>query len=101
MELQLKLRPMATEIRISTRYKLYWAVWHSLRKLFANTDIRVVAEAKTGAEAMKLATKHKPDVVLLDVCMDGLEAIEKIRRGSRETKVVMFSNHDNPVFGTR
>jgi len=79
-------------------------VRHGLRSLLADTDVRIVAEAKSAAEAVRLAIKHKPDVVLLDVRMDGndgLAVIEKIRRGSRQTKVVMFSNHDNPVYIAR
>src|SRR3990172_9110180 len=49
-----------------------------LASLFAGSDIKIVAEAANGAEAVKLAIKHKPDVALLDIRMpdsDGLEAL--------------------------
>jgi DNA-binding NarL/FixJ family response regulator len=42
---------------------------------------RVVAEAATGAEAIRLAREHSPDIVLLDVrmpVMDGLDAVGPI-----------------------
>lgn len=41
-----------------------------------------VIEAKNGAEAVDLAAKHKPDVILMDLAMplmDGVEATEAIR----------------------
>ena len=54
-----------------------------LMSMFAGTDIKIVAEASTGGDAVKMAVKHKPDVILLDIRMpdsDGLEALEKIHR---------------------
>ena len=46
------------------------------------TDIEVVAEAKNGLDALELARKTKPDVVLLDMVMpkqDGLTTIPKLK----------------------
>ena len=54
-----------------------------LASLLAGSEIKIVAEAANGAEAVKMAVKHKPDVVLLDIRMpdsDGLEALDKIHR---------------------
>ena len=51
--------------------------------LLTGSDIKIVGEAANGAEAVKLALEHKPDVVLLDIRMpdsDGLEALDKIHR---------------------
>ncbi len=59
--------------------------------------IRVVGEAADGAEAVRLAADHSPDVVVLDLSMpvlDGLEAIPAIKRHSDRTKVVVLSAHD-------
>jgi DNA-binding NarL/FixJ family response regulator len=75
-----------------------------LASLLAGTDIKIVAEASTGKEAIKLTAKHHPDVVLLDIRMpndDGLEALEKIHRDSPDTKVVMLSTYDNPTYVAR
>jgi DNA-binding NarL/FixJ family response regulator len=43
-------------------------------------DFTVVAEAGTGAEAVELTARHRPDVVLMDVRMPGLDGIEATRR---------------------
>jgi DNA-binding NarL/FixJ family response regulator len=71
-----------------------------LATLVAGTGIEVVAQAANGNECLKLAEKHKPDVILVDVRMpegDGLEALEKLREKLPDTKVVMFSSFDNPT----
>jgi DNA-binding NarL/FixJ family response regulator len=75
-----------------------------LASLFSGSDIKVVAEAKTGEEAVKLTKKHKPDVVLLDIRMpdiDGLDALEKIRKDRPDQRVVMLSTYDNPTYVAR
>ena len=62
--------------------------------LLAGTDIEIVAQAANGKDCLKLAEKHKPDVVLLDVRMpdgDGLETLEKLRQKVPNSKVVMLS----------
>lgn len=58
---------------------------------------QVVGEAENGDEAVKLAEKHQPDLVLLDVSMpvkDGLEALPDIRTVSPNAKVVMLSGFE-------
>ena len=72
-----------------------------LVSVFEDTDIKVVAEAVNGAEGVKLAAKHKPDVVLLDVQMpgmDGLDALEAIQAANPQSRVVMLSAYDNPTY---
>ncbi len=57
-------------------------------------DIRVVATASNGAQAVELALEHHPDVVLLDVHMpemSGLVALERIRERLPETRVLMLT----------
>ena len=43
-------------------------------------DIRVVGEAQDGLEAIAMAEKLKPDVIVMDVNMPGLNGIEATRR---------------------
>ncbi|MFI9487808.1 response regulator [Promicromonospora sp. NPDC052451] len=60
-------------------------------------DLRVVAEAGDGAEAVELARRHCPDVVLMDIRMpgtDGLTATETLRRGSPAPQVMVLTTFD-------
>ena len=57
-------------------------------------DYEVVDEACDGAEAIALATKHQPDLVVLDAMMpvlSGIDALPAIQRGSPASKVVVYS----------
>jgi DNA-binding NarL/FixJ family response regulator len=48
--------------------------------LEAQPDITVVAQATQGAEAVRLARRHRPDVVLMDILIPGMDGIEATRR---------------------
>jgi light-regulated signal transduction histidine kinase (bacteriophytochrome) len=57
-------------------------------------ELRVVGEAEDGAGALSGIAEHKPDVVLLDLAMpgvDGFDAIPRIRARSPEVGIVVFS----------
>lgn len=58
------------------------------------SGIEVVGEAGDGREAIALATRLQPDVLLLDIAMpemDGLEALPHVREASPGTQVVMLT----------
>ncbi len=67
-----------------------------LSMIIEELGFRVVGTAATGAEAIRLALEHRPDVVLMDVTlrggMSGVEAAEQIR-SSQEVRIVYVTAH--------
>ena len=64
----------------------------------------VVGEGATGRQAVDLAAKHRPHVMLLDISMpdmDGLEALPLVALASPGTRVVVFSGFDEPELERR
>jgi DNA-binding NarL/FixJ family response regulator len=62
--------------------------------LSRSPHIRVVGEAPDGATAIALAERRKPDVVIMDVRMpgmDGLEATKQISEQTPDTAVLIFT----------
>ena len=58
--------------------------------------IEVVAEASDGHEALRLVEKHRPDVVVTDIAMPGLNGMELTARVARErpeARVIILSMH--------
>jgi DNA-binding NarL/FixJ family response regulator len=57
-------------------------------------NFEVCGMARDGREAVEMAKKLQPDIVVLDVAMpelDGVEVVRQIRRHSRETRILIFS----------
>jgi DNA-binding NarL/FixJ family response regulator len=66
-------------------------------------DLEVVGEAKDGAEAAALTELHRPDVVLMDVRMpgvDGIEATARIVASGSPARIIVLTTYDadEPVF---
>jgi len=71
--------------------------------LEAQPDIKVVAEAESGAEAVRLAREYVPDVVLMDLVMpgmDGVEATRKVKNISPRTQIIVLTSYhqDEHIF---
>jgi DNA-binding NarL/FixJ family response regulator len=69
--------------------------------LTAEADFRLAGEAADGPEAVRLAERLRPDVLVLDLMMPGLNGMEvtrQVRRRSPRTQVVILSMHSNEAY---
>ena len=69
--------------------------------LEAESDLEVVGEAATGHQAVALAQKLHPDVVVMDIAMpllNGLEATRQIRKTVPTAKVLILSAHSDDAY---
>lgn len=68
------------------------------------SDIKVIAEAENGEQAVKLFVEHHPDVVVMDITMPGiggLEAIERIMAKDNSARILVLSAHEDSVHPKR
>jgi DNA-binding NarL/FixJ family response regulator len=59
-------------------------------------DIKIVAEASNGQEALELTQKYKPDLILMDIIMpilSGIKATQEIKKLYPDIKVVMLTSN--------
>ena len=66
--------------------------------LVRSEDFRVVGEAETGPDAVQFVKQRRPDVVLMDIGLPGLNGVEttaEILRHHPECKVVILSMYDD------
>ena len=69
--------------------------------LEATTDFHIAGEAGDGAQALVMAGRLRPDVVVLDYMMPGMSGLEVVRSLHThlpETRVVMLSLHDEEFY---
>lgn len=68
------------------------------------SDIKVVAEAESGEQAIKLYMEHQPDVVVMDITMPGIggmEATDRILAKDNHAKILILSAHEDSVHPKR
>jgi len=72
-----------------------------LRKILElEEDIEIVGEARDGAEALSLADRLKPDVILMDISFpgpNGVRIARQIKKRYREVHVIMLSMYEDTV----
>ena len=69
--------------------------------LSAHPDMEVVGEAANGREAVEMADKLRPDVVLMDVQMpelNGIEATKKMVAAQPRIRILVLSMHKESVY---
>jgi DNA-binding NarL/FixJ family response regulator len=77
-------------------------VRHGVRGILAaQPDFDVIAEAADGAQAVAMALRLRPDLVILDVSMPrftGLQAAGELGRRAPEIRLLMLSMHDDEQY---
>ncbi|MDP4164386.1 MAG: response regulator [Bacillota bacterium] len=66
----------------------------TLTNILLKAEHEVVGEAENGAEAVRLYSELKPDLVTMDITMpemSGLEAVKKIKGSDPDAKIIMCS----------
>jgi len=85
---------MIARVLLADDHKLVRA---GIRALLAEiSSLEVVAEASDGREALELARTYRPNLVLMDISMQGLNGIEataQLRRELPDVRVIILSMH--------
>ncbi len=69
--------------------------------LNSHENIKVIGEATNGKEAVELALKHKPHILLMDISMpekNGIDAAREIKLHNKAIKIIMLTMLDNEKF---
>jgi two-component system invasion response regulator UvrY len=72
--------------------------------LESDADIKVIAEADSGENGVKMYMEHKPDVVVMDITMPGiggLEATDRIMAKDSSARILVLSAHEDSVHPKR
>jgi DNA-binding NarL/FixJ family response regulator len=88
---------MALRVLLADDHRLVLeGVKHALE---TDEGFQVVATTHSGADVAALVARHRPDIVLMDLRMpgvDGLQALDQIRARDTTTKVVILSASERP-----
>lgn len=79
-------------------------VREGIRRLLATISGAEIHEAATAQDAMSVSRQVAPDVIVLDINLDGSSGLELLRRLKAEnvaSRIVMFSMHSEPSYAMR
>jgi two-component system nitrate/nitrite response regulator NarL len=91
-----KRKPQPLRVLIADDHRLFAEALEAI--LATDERIEVVGQASDGGQAVELARRLDPDVVLMDVSMpvlDGFEATREIRAESHEVHVLMLTGSNS------
>lgn len=69
--------------------------------LESESDLKVIAEASDGIEAIEMVNKNTPDLLIIDIRMPrmtGIEAVEKLSAQNSPVKCIILSMHDSEEY---
>ena len=87
---------MNVRILIADDHAAFRKTLHSILNQF--DEIKVIAEAKNGEEAVRMVKQYVPNLVLMDVVMpklNGIEATQRIHQEFSTIKILIVSMHSN------
>jgi DNA-binding NarL/FixJ family response regulator len=76
-------------------------ICEGLRLVLERGGIEVIGVAPSGRQAVELTERLSPDVLIMDIRMpdmDGLEALDEIKRKGLQTSVIMLTSYDTPEY---
>ncbi|MBV9568834.1 MAG: response regulator transcription factor [Hyphomicrobiales bacterium] len=79
-------------------------VREGVRRLVSSAMDAVILEASSGREALPLFRQARPDLVILDLNLEGISGLELIRRFLLENEtasILVFSMHTEPIYAAR
>jgi len=104
---QALVRPNTQERSVKKNVNIVLAEDHTILReglkalLSSQPDLKVVAEAGDGLDAIRCVQNHAPDMILLDLSMPrmtGLDAIKEIKRISTDTKIIVLTVHSTEEY---
>jgi|688.fasta_scaffold145457_2 NarL family two-component system response regulator LiaR len=76
----------------------HYATRLGLKIILEQNEDMVITEAETGSEAISLAVKHKPDVIVLDFMLPGMSGIDtaiELKKNLPEQRILMLTGRDD------
>jgi two-component system, NarL family, invasion response regulator UvrY len=81
-------------------------VLQGCRRMLEDAGVKTVLEARDAVSGYRLYRRHHPDVVIVDLAMQGgglggLEVIRRVRSHDPRSRILVFSMHSDPIIAAR
>jgi two-component system, NarL family, invasion response regulator UvrY len=81
-------------------------VLQGCRRMLEDAGVKTVLEARDAASGYRLYRRHRPDVVIVDLAMQGgglrgLDVIRRMRSHDQRSRILVFSMHSDPIIAAR
>ena len=81
-------------------------VLQGCRRMLEDAGVKTVLEARDAASGYRLYRRHHPDVVIVDLAMQGgglrgLNVIRRMRSHDQRSRILVFSMHSDPIIAAR
>jgi two-component system invasion response regulator UvrY len=81
-------------------------VLQGCRRMLEDAGVKTVLEARDATSGYRLYRRHHPDVVIVDLAMQGgglggLEVIRRMRSHDPRSRILVFSMHGDPIIAAR